>query len=206
MGYRLVYRCFALFLAFYMGFGAVGEAVRADGPIFLRPYKTFEKKPDEDEKAEEDRKKSKSSIFLRPQGDLSRRAIARIHPKRSVSPVFRNDLSIYKDLKGLDLAKLTPLGGNPETPEELIQIAAAHRIPLVKDLLAMQKNLNRPTRLPAIKQVPLTPPPLMSDVRVFANLQPVAEAESAAKNKNVKLVYKKTKKKKAKSWLLFRNE
>ena len=178
--------------------------VWADTPIFLTPYKTDKKSTKRDENGKSKRKRP---IFLTPQKDLSRSRSAQILARKPSKPVYRNDLSIYKELKGLDLTKLSSAGDNPENADELRKVAAAHRIPLVKETLKLQKELDRPTITPVIQSALLKPLPLRHEVASEPRyaLSAKGTRSKSTQKKNVKYIYKPAKKKKIIPWKVFGN-
>ena len=204
-----IFRLIVVFLGVAaLSFGAAPLSALADTPIFLRPYKTHEANKDSENSSETTKPKQKSTIFLKPQKDTRRNKSIQFSRRATVSPVFRNDLSVYKDLKGLDLIKLTSAGGNPDNAEDMLRIAAAHRLPVLKQTLAMRKALNRPAHAPVIRMAKLTPFPNFAETDfVVGGVQDVQTAAKKAKvdRKNVKLIYKGKKKKPVKPWRLFGN-
>ena len=90
----------------------------------------------------------------------------------------------------------------------MFQIAAAHRLPVLKQTLAMQKALDRPARAPVIRTAALTPFPTFAETNFVVaghNAQQNKEKTAKTNRKNVKLIYKGKKKKRIKPWRLFGN-
>lgn len=203
-----VYRFIIVFLGITgLIFSAAPLSALADTPIFLRPHKTDKSDKNGQNGSKNTKPKQKSTIFLKPQKDTRKNTSVQFARRATVSPVFRNDLSIYKDLKGLDLAKLTSAGGNPDNAEDMLRIAAAHRLPVLKQTLAMRKALNRPAHAPVVRMAALTPFPTFAETEFVIGSQNAQNDARKAKNdrKNVKLIYKDKKKKRIKPWRLFGN-
>jgi len=172
----------------------------ADRPIFLQPHDTGKNTSKSDKNVV---RKPKSTIFLRKKRDKTETSV-RFNRRSTVSSVFRNDLAIYKDLKGLDLMKLTSVGGEPANSDELQKIAAAHRIPTMKAIIKLQKDLAVPAPLPVVKQAKIEPVTQLSDwigasVATSGSYAGVGQARQS----NVKTVYKPAEKKSSRVWKLF---
>lgn len=174
----------------YLISGIFSPAI-AEKPIFLTPHTTKENK-------EKLKKTQKIPIFINKNTNISRKN-AQFYNLNRTSSVFRNDLSVYRGLKGLNLTKLTSYGGEPDNIDEFLKLSAARRLPTVKAIIEMQKQSSGPPPLPVIE------PTLIKPVMTLGEDPLDMNGHKKSNKKKVKAVYKPAEKKRILPWRIFGN-